>query len=98
MQDWSLIVSVAVTLGVLFAVRRWAANRTHLRAGTVLLLIGLPTFLIARQVGETDAIQSDALTWPMILIPTSILIFAVVLLARGGFGALRNAARLRRTG
>ena len=75
-----------------------AANRTHLRAGIVLLLVGLPTFLIARKVGETDAVQSDALIWPMILIPASILILGIALLVRGAFGASRNAARQRRSG
>ncbi|KQM98974.1 hypothetical protein ASE77_17340 [Sphingomonas sp. Leaf226] len=98
MQDWSLIISVAVTLGTLFAIRRWAANRTHLRAGIVLFLVGLPTFLIARKVGETDAVQSDALIWPMILIPASILVLGMALLVRGAFGASRNAARQRRSG
>lgn len=98
MQDWSLIISVAVTLGTLFAIRRWAANRTHLRAGISLFLIGLPTVLIARKVGETEAVQSDVLIWPMILIPISILIFGIALLVRGAFGALRNAARQRRIG
>ena len=98
MQDWSLLISVAVTLGTLFAIRRWAANRTHLRAGIVLFLVGLPTFLIARKVGETDAIQSDALIWPMILIPASILVLGIALLVRGAFGASRNAVRQRRSG
>lgn len=96
MQDWSLIISAAVTLGTLFAIRRWATNRTHLHAGIVLLLIGLPALFIVRKVGETDVVQSDALIWPMIVIPTFILVFGIALLVRGAFGALRNAARQRR--
>jgi uncharacterized membrane protein HdeD (DUF308 family) len=95
-QDWGLLFSVAATLSILLAVRRWSANRTDLRAGAILLLIGVPILFLARAVGEVDLLQSDALIWPLILMATALPLFGAALIVRGVLGVMRNAARQRR--
>ena len=85
-QNLGLLFSVAATLGVLLAVRRWAANRAHLGAGAILLLIGVPLLLLAQAIGEADVLQSDALIWPLVLIATALPLFGAALIVRDEIG------------
>ncbi len=93
---WIELVSILLTLTVLLLIRWWTARQTRLRAGSILFVIGLPAFLAARAVGATDAVQSQALIWPMILLPIGVLTLSLMLLVRGGIGLVRNRWQRRK--
>lgn len=96
MTDWAAPASILLSLAVLLIIRRWTARQTRLRAGSILFVIGLPAFLTVRAVGATDAVQSPALIWPMILLPIAILTLSLALLVRGGVGVIRKQLQRRR--
>ena len=94
--DWMVVTAIVLSLCAVLAIRIWAGRQTCFYAGFVLLIIGLPACYGIRELAKSDLVQSEAIIWPLIILPSSTLVLGFMLIVRGVIGFVRNRLREQR--